>query len=88
MVAEGEVDLQGVSETLRELYLFNMDTLAEIKAAAEALSLEQKRELLLFLVVRLCGIESLPELRKFARDQIKSWIDEDEADMRRFRHLT
>jgi hypothetical protein len=62
-----------------------MSTLAEIKAAADTLPPEQKQELLLFLVTRLRAEGApLPELRKFSRQQIVGWIEEDEADMRRF----
>ena len=62
-----------------------MTTLAEIEAAAYALPPEQKQELLLFLVARLRAEGTpLPEPRKFPRQQIAAWIEEDEADMRRF----
>jgi hypothetical protein len=62
-----------------------MTTLAEIETAADALSTEQKEELLLFLAVRLRSQRArLPEARKFSREQIAAWIAEDEADMRRF----
>ena len=63
-----------------------MSTLAEIEAAADSLPPEQKQELILFLATRLrrAGVK-LPEPRKFTREQIDSWIAEDEADMRRFR---
>jgi hypothetical protein len=63
-----------------------MGTLAEIEAAAEALSTEQKQELLLFLAERLrISGGPRPEPRKFSSEQIASWIREDEADMQRFR---
>jgi hypothetical protein len=63
-----------------------MSTLAEIEAAADALSSEQKQELLLFLAARLRAEGAkLPEPRKFSRDQIAGWIKEDDADMSRFR---
>jgi hypothetical protein len=63
-----------------------MSTLAEIEAAADALSPEQKQELLLYLVTRLRAQGArLPEPRQFSREQINQWIEEDEADMRRFR---
>jgi len=63
-----------------------MSTLAEIEAAAEALTPEQKQELLLFLATRLRAQGTkLPEPRKFAREQIAGWIAQDEADMRQFR---
>ena len=63
-----------------------MSTLAEIEAAADALPVEQKQELLLFLAARLRAQgAALPEPREFSREQIESWIEEDQADMRRFR---
>jgi hypothetical protein len=47
---------------------------------------EQKQELLLFLATRLrIGGASLPEPRRFPREQIESWMAEDEADLNRFR---
>ncbi len=62
-----------------------MGTLAEIEAAADALTPEQKQELLLFLAARLRAQGAkLPEPRKFARQQVTSWIARDEADIRRF----
>ena len=63
-----------------------MTTLAEIQTAADALSPEQKEELLLFLAVRLRSQRArLPEPRKFSQEQIAAWIAEDELDMQRFR---
>lgn len=63
-----------------------MSTLAEIEAAADRLPPEEKQELLLFLAVRLRKEGgSLPEPRKFTREEMAAWIAEDEADMRRFR---
>jgi hypothetical protein len=63
-----------------------MTTLAEIETAADALSPEQKQELLLFLAVRLREERArLPEPRQFPREQIAGWIAEDESDMQRFR---
>ena len=62
-----------------------MTTLSEIEAAADALSVEQKRELLLFLAERLRAERApLPEPRRFSREQIRDWLAEDEADTKRF----
>jgi hypothetical protein len=59
--------------------------LDEIEAAAEALTPDEKQELMLFLATRMRGDRlQLPEPRKFSRDQMEIWIAEDEADMRRF----
>ena len=63
-----------------------MSTLTEIEAAADALPPEEKQELILFLATRLRGTGAkLPMPRKFSREQIASWIAEDEAEMERFR---
>ena len=41
---------------------------------------------MVFLAARLrASGERLPEPRKFSRQEVSSWIAEDEADMRRFR---
>jgi hypothetical protein len=63
-----------------------MSTLAEIEKAAEDLTPQQKQELMLFLGARLRTERAgLPEPRQFSREQVKSWITEDEADGKRFR---
>ena len=63
-----------------------MSTLTEIETAAQALSPEQKEELLVFLAAQLRAQGSrIPVPRKFTTEQISSWVSEDEADMRRFR---
>ncbi len=63
-----------------------MSTLAEIEAAAEALSSEQKQELMLFLATRLRAQGAkAPEPRKFSRETVAGWIARDEEDMQRFR---
>ncbi len=62
-----------------------MKTLAEIEAAAEALPVEQKQELLLFLAERLRDQGGqLPEVREFSPHEINRWIAEDVADLRQF----
>jgi hypothetical protein len=63
-----------------------MSTLAEIETAADALSPEEKQKLILFLATRLrkSGAK-LPPPRKFSKEQIATWIAEDEAEMQRFR---
>ena len=66
-----------------------MSTLAEIEAAADALPPDQKQELLLFLAARLRAQGAgLPEPRDISRQEIDSWIAEDQEDMRRFREGT
>jgi hypothetical protein len=65
---------------------FTMSSLAEIEQAAEALSSQQKQELMLFLGARLRAERSgLPEPRLFSREQVQSWVAEDEADLKHFR---
>lgn len=64
-----------------------MSRLEEIEAAAEALTPDEKQELMLFLAARMRGHGhglQMPEPRRFSFDQLKNWIAEDEADMRRF----
>ena len=60
-----------------------MGTLAEIEAAVDALTQEQKEEL--FLATRLhAGTGELPPPREFTREQLERWITDDEAGYRRF----
>jgi hypothetical protein len=62
-----------------------MGTLAEIEAAVDALTQEQKEELFLFLATRLrAGTGELPRPREFTREQLERWITDDEAGYRRF----
>ena len=66
-----------------------MSTLAEIEAAADALSPEQKQELMLFLAARLrASGAKMPEPRVFSPDEIANWIARDETDMARFKAKT
>jgi hypothetical protein len=63
-----------------------MNTLPEIEAAADALTAEQKQELLLFLATRLRAQgRRLPEPRTFSSEQMTEWMAQDDADMKRFR---
>jgi hypothetical protein len=63
-----------------------MGTLTEIEVAAAALTPVEKQELMLFLAARLrTEGAKLPDPRQFSREEITSWINEDEADMQRFR---
>ena len=62
-----------------------MSTLAEIEAAADALTVEQKQELLLFLATRMRAQGATPsEPRQYSPKQLADWIARDEADMQRF----
>lgn len=62
-----------------------MTTLAEIEAATDSLTPEQKQELFLFLAARLRGAGRLPPPRDFSLEQIEAWIANDEEGMRRLR---
>lgn len=63
-----------------------MKTLAEIERAAGQLPVAEQTELLYFLARRLDGANQ-PFLvpREFSKEQIHYWLDDDVADMRRFR---
>ncbi len=62
-----------------------MKTLAEIERAAGRLPAAEQTELLYFLAQRLDQTNlPLPAPREFSVEQIRQWLDEDEADMRRF----
>lgn len=62
-----------------------MKTLAEIENAAKQLTGAEQTELLYFLAQRLGDTSlPLPEPHEFSAEQLKQWMDEDEADMRRF----
>ena len=66
-----------------------MSTLAEIEAAADALSPEQKQELMLFLAARRrANGAKMPEPRAFSPDEIANWIARDETDLARFKANT
>ena len=63
-----------------------MKTLAEIESAAQQLTGVEQTELLYFLAQRLGDANlPLPEPCDFSAEQLKQWMDEDEADMRRFK---
>jgi hypothetical protein len=61
-------------------------SLAEIERAAEQLPAAERTELLYFLVQHLDQENApLPAPRQFSPEQLKRWMDEDEADMQRFK---
>ena len=63
-----------------------MKTLAEIERAAEQLPGAEQTELIYFLVQRLDAANlPLPEPRQFSVEQLQQWMEEDEADMQRFK---
>jgi hypothetical protein len=57
-----------------------MSTLAEIDAAVEQLSIEDKRELYLKILAKLEAMHSLPEPRQFSMEEMQRWFDEDERE--------
>ncbi len=57
-----------------------MSTLAEIEAAAERLSPQDKQELLRFLATRLRGQRAPLQPRIYSDEEIASMLEEDEAD--------
>jgi len=59
-----------------------MSTLVEIEAAADSLPSEQNQELFLFLATRLRSAGQLPPPRELSREQIESWIADDESGTR------
>jgi len=65
--------------------LIAMSTLAEIEAAAERLSAEEKQELFRFLATRLRGRRPQTAPRIYSDDEIATMLAEDEADGQRFR---
>jgi hypothetical protein len=67
-------------------FIITVSSLSEIEVAAEKLLREDKQELLLFLAARLRAERgTIPEPRKFSKEEMDAWIAEDEADMRRLR---
>jgi len=75
-----------LAATLPSCHFPSMSTLAEIEAAAENLSAQEKEELFLFLAARLRAPGApIPEPRKFSKEQMAAWIAEDEEDMRQLR---
>jgi hypothetical protein len=63
-----------------------MSTLAEIEAAADALTSADKQQLLLYVAARIRAEAGIPPTpRRFSREQVNDWIAEDEAEMQRFR---
>ncbi len=60
-------------------------TLAQLISVHDSLPPQEKQELILFLAARLRATGArLPEPRQFSREQVESWIAEDEADLQRF----
>ena len=62
-----------------------MSTLAEIEAAAERLSTQEKQELFRFLATRLRGQRPPAPPRIYSDEEIATMLEEDEADGQRLR---
>jgi hypothetical protein len=62
-----------------------MATLADMKVAIDALPLEQKQELMLYLAAGLRAAGALPPSREFTGEQIEQWRLEDDEAMRKLR---
>ncbi|MGA3172145.1 MAG: hypothetical protein ABSE62_14155 [Chthoniobacteraceae bacterium] len=62
-----------------------MSTLAEIEAAADSLSPEEKEELLRFLAIRLRKERPEPRPRIYSDEELAAMLAEDEADGERLR---
>jgi len=60
-------------------------TLLEIQKAAESLSIEEKGELMIFLLRRLRENQvELPRVRDIPNETIEKWIEDDESSYRNF----
>lgn len=63
-----------------------MSTLTEIANAAKQLTANERRQLLIELAGSLRSEnQPLPEPRNFSLEEMESWMDEDERDMKRLR---
>ena len=62
-----------------------MSTLAEIEAAADSLSSEEKEQLLRFLAMRMRKDRDMPKPRLYSDEELATMLAEDEADGERFR---
>ena len=62
-----------------------MSSLAEVEAAADSLSPEDKEALLRFLAIRLRKERPKPAPRIYSEDELASMLAEDEADGERLR---
>jgi hypothetical protein len=62
-----------------------VSSLLEIEQAADVLPIEQKKELVAFLLTRLRGEnEELPPLRDIPKETIDAWVADDEEGYRKF----
>jgi hypothetical protein len=74
-----------VTKTESRAILRRMSSLAEIEAAADSLSPEEKEELLRFLAIRLRKERPQPAPRIYSDEELAAMLAEDEADGERLR---
>ena len=66
-------------------YNLGMSSLLEIEEAADVLPIEEKKELVAFLLTRLRGVgDELPPVRDIPKTTIDKWVADDEEGYRRF----
>lgn len=66
-------------------YRIFMSSLLEIEEAADVLSVEEKKELVAFLLTRLRGTnDKLPPVRDIPKATIDKWVADDEEGYRKF----
>jgi len=66
-------------------YRDHMSSLLEIEEAADVLPIEEKKELLAFLLTRLRGVgDNLPPVRDIPKATIDKWVADDEEGYRKF----
>jgi hypothetical protein len=62
-----------------------MSSLLEIEQAADVLPVEQKKELVAFLLTRLrAADDDLPPVRDIPKETIDRWVADDEEDYKKF----
>ena len=62
-----------------------MKSLWEIQQASDALPIEEKRELVAFLLTRLRGaVDELPPVRDIPKSTIQTWVTDDEEGYGKF----
>jgi hypothetical protein len=62
-----------------------MSSLLEIEEAADVLPIEEKKELVAFLLTRLRGGgDELPPVRDISKETIDRWVADDEKGYKRF----
>ncbi len=62
-----------------------MSSLLEIEEAADVLPIEEKQELVAFLLTRLRGDkDELPPVRDIPKETIDRWVADDEEGYKRF----